>query len=145
MVTIERTEFMAIGIEVMDESPDTAAMMANDIARYSDTIMNAMEGKRNKLAYEIIQNEYNIRVKEADKLNDSLKKLMNLGVIIESQAKALNKEYAHCIAKSERSAADAIRNNYLCCRNMQFPRALALRAYLKTITKDLANSGGALS
>lgn len=139
LVTIERTEFMAIGIEVMDESPDTAAMMANDIARYSDTIMNAMEGKRNKLAFEIIQNEYNIRVKEAEKLNDSLKKLMSLGVVdFESQARALNKEYAHCIAKGEHSGAGAIKKQ-LALLQEYGPRALALRNYLKTITKDLAS------
>ena len=57
-IKFRRTEFNSIVLEVMDEDPQVAANMANDIASLIDTIMNRMKVERAVKAYKLVEREY---------------------------------------------------------------------------------------
>jgi uncharacterized protein involved in exopolysaccharide biosynthesis len=79
-VTYRRTEFMSIEISVLDESPDTAAMIANDIAALVDSTKNAVQHERAQEALKIVQGKYEEKQHFIDKMVDSLQKIGELGV-----------------------------------------------------------------
>ena len=57
-VTFKRTEFMSVEINVLDESPDTAALMANFIANHLDSVKNRMRYQIAYPAYKIVEEQY---------------------------------------------------------------------------------------
>ena len=56
-VKISRTEYTSVVVEVLDESPDTAAMIANDISQLLDTVYSRMQKERAYKALKIVENE----------------------------------------------------------------------------------------
>ncbi len=104
-VSIRRTQYNSIKIEVYDHSPDTAALIANDIANFLDTVMNNLQHNRALKAFKIVEKEY-LRLQEQIKsLNDSLTYLRSLGVNdYESQAEVLNQALAQAIIKNNKPA-----------------------------------------
>lgn len=79
-VTYRRTEYMSIEISVLDESPDTAAMIANDIAALVDSTKNAVQHERAYDALQIVKNKYAEKKHFIDTMVDSLQKIGQLGV-----------------------------------------------------------------
>ena len=79
-ISFRRTEYSAVEISVLDEYPDTAALIANDIAGLIDTLMNGMEKRRAANALNIVQYEYNEKVNQLKTFEDSLSQLMQKGV-----------------------------------------------------------------
>jgi hypothetical protein len=79
-VTYRRTEFMSIEISVLDESADTAAMIANDISDLVDSTKNAVQHERAMDALKIVQAKYEEKQHFIDKMVDSLQKIGELGV-----------------------------------------------------------------
>lgn len=100
-----RTELNSIEILVYDHNPDTAANIANEIARYADTIFSSITNERSKQAYEIVLNEYSFSKQFIADLTDSLRVIRSYGITdYERQAEALNKEYANALVKKDKDA-----------------------------------------
>ena len=57
-ITFQRTEFMSIRIDVLDEDPQMAADIANDIAAFSDSVKNRILHTRAMEAVKIMDDEY---------------------------------------------------------------------------------------
>ncbi len=95
-VKCSRTRFGSITIEVLDYSPDTAALIANDIARLLDSAKNKMLHERAMEAFLIIEKEYLELQDEIKQLTDTMTRLSELGVVGSSQEQAsLIESYGH--------------------------------------------------
>jgi len=103
-VSFRRTEFNSIRVDVMDISPDTAALLANEIADLVDTMRNDMIHARAKAAYEIMDEEYNGLVTYMEELDDSLTVLRKKGVQdYQKQIESISAVYYEAIASGKSS------------------------------------------
>lgn len=108
-IQFKKTEFMSVKIEVLDSDPQVAANMANDIAALYDSTMTRMKKVRAMDAYNIISNEYAILQNEIKTKEDSLHKLMQLGVNdYESQAERLNEALGKAIIEGKTTAVNTL-------------------------------------
>lgn len=108
-INFRRTQFQSIEISVLDEDPQYAADIANEIAAYIDSTIHKMQQERAVEAFKIVEKEFNASQAEIEYLNDSIQKIRELGVIdYESQAAALNEAYAQAIARNNNQAANKI-------------------------------------
>lgn len=108
-ISFGRTQFMAIEIRVLDISPDTSALIANDIASTIDSVMNRMEKDRAVKAYEIVKDQYEIRRRDFELMSDSMCRVMQFGVYdIASQSGSLYREYGRAIIDGKTNAAKKI-------------------------------------
>ena len=109
-ISYKRTEYMAVEISVLDANPDTAALMANDIATLIDTVMNQMEHKRAKEALNIVEYEYKAKEEQINMFKDSLRKIMEKGIYdYESQSEVVNEAYAQAVASGNTKGAERIK------------------------------------
>ena len=105
-----RTDFMGVQISVLDEEPQFAADMANDIADYYDTLKRRVIRQRTEEAFVILQSEMNNMEKDIASLVDSLSKIMSYGVYdYESQSERLIEQYAKDVASGNTTAAKRIK------------------------------------
>jgi LPS O-antigen subunit length determinant protein (WzzB/FepE family) len=110
-VRFRKTEYMAIEIEVLDKDPVLAAEMANDIAGYIDSVMNDMLRERASQSLSIVQEEYRRLRNEVAMIEDSLRKIRELGVMdYESQAEVLNNAYATAMLNNDSAGITYFRN-----------------------------------
>ncbi|MCO6498936.1 MAG: hypothetical protein J5I47_00980 [Vicingus serpentipes] len=110
-VTFNRTKFMSVEINVLDHNPDTAAMIANDVAAYIDTVKNRMKREIADEALQIIQDEYNEQVSFIKELDDSLKIMRDMGIIdVEVQTERLTEQMAIAILEGKKNAEQALKN-----------------------------------
>jgi uncharacterized protein involved in exopolysaccharide biosynthesis len=108
-IKFRRTEFMSIEISVLDEDPQMAADIANEIAGYIDSTIHNMQKERAIEAFNLVEREYKNAENEIQIISDSLQKIRQLGVIdYESQASALNTAYANAISRGDRNTADIV-------------------------------------
>ncbi len=108
-VSFRRTEFNSIRIDVMDISPDTAALLANEIAALVDTMRNEMIQERAKAAYEIMDEEYNSLVAYMSELDDSLTVLRKKGVQdYEKQIEMITGVYYQALAQNNTRAVNQL-------------------------------------
>jgi uncharacterized protein involved in exopolysaccharide biosynthesis len=105
-IKYRRTENMAVEITVMDANPDTAALIANDIAALLDSLKIGMQKERAYRGYEIVKQEYESMRDDIQYKEDSLTKLREFGVHdYETQAEMINRQLAIEIAKNPNSNA----------------------------------------
>ena len=105
-IKYRRTENMAVEITVMDANPDTAALIANDIAALLDSLKIGMQKERAYRGYEIVKQEYESMRDDIQNKEDSLTKLREFGVHdYETQAEMINRQLAIEIAKNPNSNA----------------------------------------
>ncbi len=103
-VKFSRTEYTSVKIEVLDESPDTAALIANDISYLLDTVYSRMQRERAYRALKIVENEMLEQEVLVKNISDSLEKLGALGVIeVKSQAEMYSEQYAIALASGNAS------------------------------------------
>ena len=108
-ISFRRTEFMSVEIAVLDRDPDTAALIANNIAALMDSVKNRMQKEIAYEALEIVQDEYMAMVAYMNQMEDSLAKIRALGVQDpESQAEVLTQEYAIATRMGNPKAAQVI-------------------------------------
>lgn len=113
-INFKRTEFMSVKIEVMDYSPDTAAMMANDIAALHDSTKTRIQHERAREALKIVEREYLAKLNEIHKMEDSLKVINSYGVFdYESQSEVTNEQYAIAISKNDQHAIKSLEEKLL--------------------------------
>ena len=109
-VTFERTKFMSVEINVLDEDPDTAALIANDIAALLDTVKNRMRREIAVEALAIVKEEYDSQVAYIQSLEDSLKKLRSIGIInVRAQSERLTEQMATAILEGKTSAVKELK------------------------------------
>lgn len=98
-ITFQRTEFMSVRIDVLDEDPQMAADMANDIAAFSDSVKNKIQHSRAVEALKVMENTYNDMRNQISMKEDSLKMLQRLGIYdYRTQSVVLNEEYSRAQA-----------------------------------------------
>lgn len=104
-ITFKRTEYMSVKIEVMDRNPDTAAIIANNIAALHDSAKIRMQRDRAYQALSIVEKEYKAKIADVQRLTDSIKVINNLGIYdYESQSERTNEQYVIAIAKGDQRA-----------------------------------------
>lgn len=104
-VNFRRTKFMSVEVEVLDENPDTAALIANDIAALLDTVKNRMIKEIAVKAFQIVEAEFLNHQGYIQALEDSLTKLRALGVSdYESQVERITEQMATAILMGKASA-----------------------------------------
>lgn len=105
-IQFKKTEYMSVKIEVLDRDPQMASNLANDIAALYDSTMVRMKRERAIDAFKIVEREYRLLQKDIHTKEDSLHKLMMLGVNdYESQADRLNEALGKAIIEGRTAAA----------------------------------------
>jgi len=104
-IQFRKTEFVSVKIEALDSDPNMAANIANDIASLFDSTITRMKRERAIDAFKIVEGEYLSLQKEKKVKEDSLNKLMQLGVNdYESQAERMNEALGKAIVEGRTSA-----------------------------------------
>lgn len=108
-ITYSRTEYLSVEVNVMDEDPQMAANIANDISNLVDSVKNRMQKERAREGLVIVQAEYDELAQMVQNMEDSLTKIRMLGINdYESQSEVLNKEYAAALATGNQRAINAL-------------------------------------
>ena len=108
-IQFKKTEYMSVKIEVLDRDPQLSSNIANDVASLYDSTMVRMKHGRAFDAFKIVEREYNNLQQEIRSKEDSLHKLMLLGVNdYESQAERLNEALGKAIVEGKTSAASEL-------------------------------------
>ncbi len=102
MVTVKRTEYNSVKIEVYDYTANGAAQIANGISDYSDSVRWDMNRRLSGPVLKIVKTEFDNTLLRMKELEDSLYKLRQLGVLhYKEQVKAYSKSYARAIEKND--------------------------------------------
>ncbi|MCW3078113.1 MAG: hypothetical protein JWO32_2722 [Bacteroidetes bacterium] len=105
MVSIKRTEFNSVKVEVYDYTANGAAQIANGISDYCDTVKYEMTKTISSQVLGIVKKEYENTLLRMKELEDSLQKLRLLGVLhYKEQVKAYTRSYAKAIEKNDGTA-----------------------------------------
>lgn len=108
-ITFKRTEYMSVKIEVMDINPDTAALIANDIAALHDSTKIRMQRERALQALRIVKKEYFEKDADVNRMTDSIKIINSYGLYdYESQSEVTTEQYAIAISKGDQRAIKAL-------------------------------------
>jgi capsular polysaccharide biosynthesis protein len=108
-ISFKRTEYLSVRVDVMDEDPQMAADIANEIAAQLDTVKNRMQKERAREGLYIVQTEFDEQSAFIKSMEDSLKAIRMKGINdYESQAEVLNKEYATALARGDQRAIKAL-------------------------------------
>lgn len=110
-IKFSRTEYLSVKIEVLDYDPDTAAMMANDIAAWLDTVKNDIVHSRAIEALKIVQSDLNAKEARIKMLDDSLGTLRDKGVFdYEKQVERLIEAYGKAVVGGNNGAATKLQS-----------------------------------
>lgn len=93
-INVERTMLMSVKVEVLDKDPVIAASIANDISAYVDSAWNSITRARSVIAFSIIEREYFQHLNYISVIEDSLKRIAQLGVYdYDTQSRMIDREY----------------------------------------------------
>lgn len=113
-ISFRRTEFMSVEIEVLDTDPDTAAAMANEIARLADQAKRRVQHERASQGLGIIKAEYDRILEEVEEMQQELTNLRYKGVHdYETQSAVLSEQIAVAMIKDPNSKASQFLKNSL--------------------------------
>jgi len=87
-IEFERTRHGSVDIRVWDANTDTAANIANDVARLFDVIQNKMIMENAQQNYQAMKKQYDMVLEDVKALNDTMTSLRKLGVVGEQEALA---------------------------------------------------------
>ena len=88
-IHFERNKNGAVLIKVLDKNPDTAANIANDIAKLFDSTKNAMIHERALIDYNIKKTKLTKLKSDLQKVRDTMSKLTSIGVVTQDAYQAL--------------------------------------------------------
>ena len=74
-INFRLTEYMSVEISVMDQDPEYAANIANDISALVDTVFNGMKKERAREAFRLVEREYLEAEKKLAVIRDSMELL----------------------------------------------------------------------
>jgi len=108
-ISFNRTEYLSVEIEVLDESPDTAALIANEIADLLDTVKTRMQHDRARKALAIVEKEFFDFKNYLQMREDTLSQLRELGVLdYEKQVERLSEAYGKALIAGSNSIVKTI-------------------------------------
>ncbi len=108
-IKIRRTEYTSIEISVLDEVPQMAADIANEISIYVDSVYYNIKIGRAREAYSIVKSENEALKKSLKVMSDSLRVIRMMGVQdYKLQIVALTKVYAKALSENNKPALNAI-------------------------------------
>ncbi len=98
-VSAELTKFGSVEVAVLDEKPERARDMANDIALFADSVANRMRSERAMTAFKYAEASLQSALNEVQVMEDSMKVLQEMGVYSYlDQIAALTEMYGTAIA-----------------------------------------------
>ncbi len=110
-VTFDRTKFLSVEINVLDKSADTAALIANDIAAYLDTVKNRMRKEIAVEALAIVKDELDAQNAYIKMLSDSIDLLRKKGLInVRAQSERLTEQMAIAVLQGKTKAATDLKS-----------------------------------
>ena len=102
---VKRTKYGAISISFEDRDPELACRITNDIVDLLDTIKREVENERARAAYAVLQKQMEDVNAEIDRLDDSIKVVMEHGVYdFESQSERVMQQWAIAVAQGNTAA-----------------------------------------
>lgn len=105
-ISFQRNKNMAIEIEVLDENPKTAALIANRIIQVLDDVSNEIQKKRALQGFEIVKKAYADKLQEIKLMEDSLARIMKRGVLnVKSQSEVYTEAYVKAVAQGDGKAS----------------------------------------
>ena len=108
-MTFKRTEYMSVKIEVMDNDPELASLMANDIAALHDSTKIRIQRDRAMRSLKIVEQEYLQKVQDVKSGVDSMQVLNSYGIYdYESQSEVTSQQYAIALAKGDQRAVNVL-------------------------------------
>ncbi len=108
-ITFKRTEYMSVKIEVMDNDPELASLMANDIAALHDSSKIRIQRDRAMRSLKIVEQEYLQKVQDVKSGVDSMQVLNSYGIYdYESQSEVTSEQYAIALAKGDQRAVNLL-------------------------------------
>ncbi len=108
-ISFNRTEYLSVRIDVMDENPKLAAEIANEIGSQLDTVKTRMQHDRAKQALSIVEKEYRDFQRYLDSREDTLTKLRSYGVLdYEAQVERLSETYGKALMGNNMGVAKAV-------------------------------------
>lgn len=108
-ITFKRTEYMSVKIEVMDNDPELASIIANDIAALHDSTKIRIQNDRATRALKIVEQEYKAKLQDIKNGVDSMQVLNSYGIYdYESQSEVTSEQYAIALAKGDMRAANLL-------------------------------------
>jgi capsular polysaccharide biosynthesis protein len=106
------TRFGSIEVSVLDEKPERARDMANQIAAYADSVSNSIRNVRAREAFQFAHESLRSLETELKILEDSMSVLQQLGVYnYDDQVAALTEQYGTAIATGHPDRAQKIKEN----------------------------------
>lgn len=103
-VKVKGTRYQSINIEVMDRDPQWAALIANTVVDYSDSLMRSIKAQVAVNALKALEKQFVLVEQELNILQDSLAAIMTNGVIDpKRQAGRFYKEYLDALLKGNKS------------------------------------------
>lgn len=94
-INFKRNNNGAVLITVLDKSPDTAALIANEIASLFDNTKNAMIHERALTDFKIKKEKLDKIIAQMQNLRDTMSKLSSLGVVTDDAYRALTEGYVN--------------------------------------------------
>ena len=108
-IQFNRTEYLAIEISVLDENPDTAALIANNIGDLLDSVKTRMQQERAQKGLKVVEAEYNQFKKYILDREDTLDRMRSLGVLdYESQVERLSEAYGKALMDGKSAVAQKL-------------------------------------
>lgn len=136
-VSLSLTKFNALRIEVYDNNPKTAALIANTIAEEADSAYRNARKERAIAAYNAITNAKKITLEEYQKHVDSLTHFNKLGVInVSQQIKELYRAKAEAIAAGSNDKSTRIERELDALKKYS-ASVFGLEAYIEAKQTDI--------
>ncbi len=109
-ITARLTKYTSISVEVLDHSPDTAALIANDVVAYLDTVSARLRNVMAEKAFNYAVAGYEQLMKEKTGIEDSMNALRSKGLFDYSkQIEGLNEQYATALSEGRTKQAEILR------------------------------------
>ena len=115
-VSIKKTEYEAVRIEVMDHDPDTACMMINEMVNAFNAYTLKLNKSKSRELVKIFGDQMKRKQAQMDSMNTALKEIaVKFGILdYKAQSRELSKEYYRTVAtgnaKKIEELTNAIRN-----------------------------------
>jgi capsular polysaccharide biosynthesis protein len=110
-VSARQTKFGSVEVSVLDENPERARDMANDIAAFADSVSNTMRSERAMEAFHYAETSLNDLEAQVSVMEDSMRVLQEMGVYsYVDQIAALTEQYGTAIATGHPDRATLIKD-----------------------------------
>ena len=110
-VSAKLTKFGSVEVSVLDEKPERARDMANDIALFSDSVANKMRSDRAMIAFKHAELSLQTLQEEVRIMEDSMRVLQGMGVYsYVDQIAALTEMYGTAIAEGHPDRAQSLKD-----------------------------------